>query len=295
LYKINFLIKNYEIIIVDNNSNDGSAEYIRENYKRAKVVENRKNLGYTGINAGLPYCSGKYILFLNNDIKIDRNCVKELLKEIKKDSKIGMTAPRLINYYNKSMKSGGTWLSRAFYNGHLGSEPKLMEIPYLGVGLIRKDLTEKFGYLFDPDYFIYAEDVDLGLRLRMIGYKVLFVPEAILYHMHAMTTKSFESGFTTYLLERNLLATFIKILSFRNIILFLPYVIFMRIIALIKDIITFKFANAFSRIKAILWVIFHFNLINKKRKILQKMRTADDDFVLKVFSEKNLFRKKVIV
>ncbi len=295
IHKIKLPIKDYEIIIVDNNSNDGSAEYIKKNYKRARVVENRKNLGYTGINAGLPYCRGKFILFLNNDIKIGRNCIKELLKEIKKDSNIGMTAPRLINYYNKSMKSGGTWLSRAFYNGHLDSEPKLREIPYLGVGLIRKDIVKKFGYIFDPNYFIYAEDVDLGLRLRMLGYKVLFVPKATLYHMHAMTTKSFESGYATYLLERNLLATFIKILSFNNIILFLPYVVFMRIIALIKDIMTFKISNALSRIKAFLWIIFNFSSVYRKRRILQKMRTEDDNFILKVFSEKHLFRKKVLV
>jgi len=240
----------------------------------------------------LPHCKGKYILFLNNDIKIDKYCIKELLEVIKKNNKIAMVVPRLINYYNKNLKSGGTWISRSFYNGHHTDNVKIKEIPYLGVGLIRKDIAKKFGYIFDPDYFIYGEDVDLGLRLRLIGYTAIFVPNAILYHMHAMTTKSFDNAYTTFLLERNLITTFLKILSFKNIILFLPYVIFMRSIALFRDVVTFNFKNAFSRIKAFLWIILNFNSIYKKRKKLQKLRKVDDKFILKIFSEKYLFKKK---
>ena len=291
--KLNY--KNYEVIIVDNNSSDKSREFIKKNYKNAKLISNKENLGYSGINSALKYCTGKYILFLNNDMEIDKGCVKELIKAIEKDDKIGMAAPRLVNYYNRKMKSNGTWVSRAFYNGHICSGKILKEIPYMGVGLIRKSIVDRFGYLFDKDYFIYAEDMDLGLRLRLLGYKTVFAPDAVLYHMHAITTKKSSSYKMTFLMERNLLITYLKILSLKHILLFLPYVLSMRLIAIVKDILLFKFRNAFSRIKAILWVIFNFNLINKKRKKLQKMRKADDSFVLKVFSEKNLFKKKAIV
>ena len=291
--KLNY--KNHEVIIVDNNSSDKSREFIKKNYKNAKLISNKENLGYSGINSALKYCTGKYILFLNNDMEIDKGCVKELIKAIEKDDKIGMAAPRLVNYYNRKMKSNGTWVSRAFYNGHICSGKILKEIPYMGVGLIRKSIVDRFGYLFDKDYFIYAEDMDLGLRLRLLGYKTVFAPDAVLYHMHAITTKKSKSHKMTFLLERNSLITFLKVLSLKNILLFLPYVLSMRLIAIVKDILLFKFRNAFSRIKAILWVIFNFNLINKKRKKLQKMRKADDSFVLEVFSEKNLFKKKAIV
>ena len=289
------LIEKCEIIIVDNNSQDGSVEFIKKNYKKIKVIQNRENLGYSGINSAIPFCKGKYILFLNNDIKMDRDCIKKLLEAIKNDDKTGMTAPRLINYYNKEMVSGGTWLSRSFYNGHFFGNNKSIEIPYMGVGLIRKDIVKNIGYIFDPDYFIYGEDVDLGLSLRLMGYKVVFVPEAVIYHMHAMTTKSFEKGRTTFLMERNILTTFFKILSLKNVIIFLPYTLFMRLLALIKDIISLRFSNAFARIKAILWVIFNLSVIHKKRKKIQKLRTVDDKFLLKVFSEKYLFKKKAIV
>ncbi len=289
--------QNYEIIVVDNDSKDGSQEFIKKTYKNIRLVENKKNLGYSGINSALPYCKGRYILFLNNDMEIDRNCIKELLSAIEKDKTIGMAAPMLVNYYNKGLKSGGTWVSRAFYNGHIrgNGSPEIKEIPYLGVGLIRKDLAEKFGYLFDNDYFIYAEDLDLGLRLRLLGFKVVFVPDAVLRHMHAVTTKKSKSYEMAFLMERNLMMTYFKILSFKNIILLMPYVFLMRIAAIAKDIITLKFMNALARISAIFWIILNFNLVAKKRKRLQELRKADDDFLFRVFSEKYLFKPKFIV
>ena len=208
-----------------------------------------------------------------------------------------MAAPRLVNFYNKTLKSGGTWVSRAFYNGHIkgNGESNVKEIPYLGVGLIKKDFVDRFGYLFDSDYFIYAEDLDLGLRIRLNGKKTIFDPDAIIYHIHARTTEKISKSFPTYLMERNSLITFFKILSLKNIIFYLPYVFGIRLFAGIMDTLTLNFNNALARIKAILWIIFHINLIIKKRKETQKFRKADDKFILKVFSEKYLFKKKFIV
>ena len=288
-------ISQCKITVVDNNSSDGSVEFLKKHYKSIKIVQNKKNLGYTGINSALPYCKGKYILFLNNDIEIDKNCVKELISVIEKDNKIGMVAPRLINYYNKKLKSGGTWVSRSFYTGHMSGNTKIKEIPYLGVGLIRKDIVNKFGYLFDKDYFIYAEDLDLGLRLRLLGYKVVFVPKAVLYHMHAVTTNKSQKFKLTFLLERNSLITYLKILSVKNILLFMPYIFLMRLMAIVKDLLSFKFMNIFARLAAVFWVIGNFGTIMEKREKLQAMRKASDKFLLQVFTEKLLFSSKKII
>ena len=287
--------RGYEIIIVDNNSADGSRELIKK-YKNIKLVENKKNLGYSGINSALKYCKGKYILFLNNDMELDRNCIGNLVSAVESRKNIAMAAPKLVNFYDKSLKSGGTWVSRAFYNGHIKGNGKKskMEIPYLGVGLIRKNIVEDFGYLFDPDYFIYAEDLDLGLRLRLAGKKVLFEPNAIMLHMHAATARKSSKSFTTFLMERNLLTTFLKIFSPENIIIFTPYVLAMRLLAVFRDMITLDFPSAFARLKAVFWVAFNLNFILKKRKAAQGMRKADDRFILEVFSEKHLLKPFVV-
>jgi len=288
--------KDYETIVVDNSSNDGSQEFIRKNSK-VKLVVNKKNLGYSGINSALKHCRGKYILFLNNDMEIDEDCISKLVKTIESDKNVAMAAPRLVNFHDKKLRSNGTWASRSFYNGHIKGNGKniVKEIPYLGVGLIRKDFVDKFGYLFDPGYFIYAEDLDLGLRIRLNGKKILFNSEAILYHMHAVTSQKTSSAFTTFLMERNSLTTFFKILLPFNIILFLPYVLVMRLFAIARDILTLNISSALARLKAILWIVFNINTVHKKRKQTQRFRKVKDSYILKVFTEKYLFGRKFIV
>ena len=188
-------------------------------------------------------------------------------------------------------------MSRAFYNGHIKSIGIISskEIPYLGVGLIRKDFVDMFGYLFDPDYFIYGEDVDLGLRIRLVGKKVLFEPKSIMYHMHSVTSMKSLKSRSTFLMERNLLMTFFKIFSLRNMVLLLPYVLAMRIFAMVNDILKLNFSKFLSRLEAISWTILNFGKIMEKRDEVQKYRKADDKYILKAFTEKYLFRKKFIV
>ena len=285
---------NYETIILDNKSSDGSQDFLRTNFKKVKIIENKENLGYSGINSAIKHCKGQYIFFLNNDIELGKNSLKELVKTIESDKDIAMAAPKVVNFYDRSLKSGGTWLSRAFYNGHIrgtGKE-KTMEIPYMGVGLIRKDFMEMFGYLFDPDYFIYGEDVDLGLRIRLAGKKVLFEPKSIIYHMHSVTMQKKSKAFSTYLMERNLLITFFKILSVKNLILYIPYLKFSRLMAIAKDVLSLRLDIAFARIKAHFWVLFNFNKVLRKRNETQRFRKADDNYILRVFSEKYIFKKK---
>jgi len=297
LIKAEYPKNKYEIIVVDNASTDRSISIIKR-FPKVKIILNKYNMGYVGVNSCLSKVKGKYIFVLNNDLEMEKKCLRKLVEIIEKDSSIGIIVPKFINFYNRRIKSSGTWVSRSFYNGHYinkNEKPAVKEIPYLGIEMVRTDIVKKFGYIYDPDYFVYAEDLDLSLRFRLLGYKTVFVPEAVIYHMHAITTKKAQPAYNTFLLEKNLLTTFFKIFSLKNIILFLPYVFALRAIAIARDILTFNFINTLARLKAFLWIIFHINLIYKKRKKLQKMRKADDKFVLKVFSEKYLFKKKVLI
>lgn len=287
--------KRIEIIVVDNNSSDGSQKFIMKNYDGVKLVQNKKNLGYCGINKGLKQCGGKYIFFTNNDISMERNCIRKLVELCEKDKEIGIASSKVVNYFDRKLKSCGTWVSRSFYNGHFKCDKdSVKEIPYNGVALIRKDIVEKFGYLFDEDYFVYAEDLDLGLRTRLLGYKTVHVPDAVLYHMHEYTLGASKSHMLTFLMERNLLYTFIKVLSAKNITFFLPYVILMRAVAITKDMFILKFANAGARILAMLSVMLNLPSLIQKRRLVQRLRKKDDSFLLQAFSEKFLFSSKKI-
>ena len=298
LFRITYPNDKYEVIIVDNGSTDGSIEFLKKNYPRIKVVQNNKNMGYVGINSGIKICKGEFICFLNNDLTLKKNSLSILVEEIRKDPLIAMVAHTSINYDDKKLVSGGTWVSRTMYCGHYpkSGDFQTKVIPYLGVGLIRKSVVLKFGYLFDPDYFIYAEDLDLGLRIRMLGMKIVLVRDAVIYHMHSATTKRFSTpSRNTYMLERNLLMTFLKIFSAKSLLLYSPLVIFSRLLTVLKDLISLRFGNALARIRAIIWTMLHVSLIARKRHQLQKLRKADDSFILEVFSEKHLLRKPFLV
>ena len=287
--------KNYGIVVVDNASTDGSQQTVKREFPKTTLIQNKENLGYTGINNALPHCKGKYILFLNNDLEMEKQAITELVNILEKNSNAAIAVPKLINYYNRKIDSAGTWVSRAFYNGHYQvdeADDNIKEIPYMGVGLIRKTVVEKFGHLFDPDYFIYAEDLDLGLRIRMLGMKTLYVPQAVCYHMHSMTMKSVPDSKKTFLMERNLLTTFYKIPSFTTLIMLFPYVYFMRLLTILRDIFTFRFTIATARIKAVCAVFLQLAPIMRKRKTLQHMRTADDAYVFSIFTEKYLLSGK---
>lgn len=288
---------NAEVILLDNNSTDGSIDFARKNFRKIKIAKNSKNLGYSGINNALPHCKGDFIVFLNNDIMLDNKCIKIMLDLMQSDNEIFQAAPGLVNYYDKSLKSGGTWLSRAFYNGHIkgSGKEKTREIPYLGVGMLRKEYFSHFNYIFDPDYFIYAEDVDLGLRIRLIGKKVVFAPDAVLYHKHSATMQNVQDSRKTFLLERNLLTTFLKVMPFSRILLCLPYILAARAVIISGNLLTAKFGIASARIKAIIWVLANLSRILKKRSEVQALRKAGSRHIMEIFSEKYLFSGKFIV
>ena len=298
LKNLNYPRDKFEIIIIDNASSDGSIKFLKENYPKIKLIKNNQNLGYVGINSGIKYCKGDYIYFLNNDLLLDKNCLLYLVKEIKKESSIAMVAHTGINYYNKDLISGGTWVSKAMYCGHYPKNDNhhIKEIPYMGAGVIKKSIVELYGYLFDPDYFIYAEDLDLGLRIRLLGMKSIIDRKVKCYHMLSVTSKKYSTpARNTYLLERNSLMTFFKIFSINTIIIYMPYVLGLRIMSVIRDAFQFKMDIAWSRIKALSWIVLNFKSIIDKRAKIQKFRKAPDSYILKIFSEKYLLKKPFLI
>jgi len=281
----------YDIYVVDNGSKDEAIERIR---KEIKLIKLSKNIGTAAYDAAARKSNSKYIFFTGCDIEVKEDMLDKLVDFLEKNKIVVQAAPKYIDFRNrKKTDLAGTWLSRAFYSGTfkdniLGSKP--IEIPYIGTGLIRNDFIKKFGYIFDNNYFFYGEDVDLGLRIRLTGYKVYYIPDAIVYHKGSISRKIFNSYFLTFLMERNLLRTFFTSLSVKNLFLFLPYVLAARLFAIIKDFLRLKFLDGLARLYAILWILFHFAIIIQKRNIIQKLRKVDDNELLKFFTEKYLLR-----
>ncbi|MBW2976384.1 glycosyltransferase [Candidatus Woesearchaeota archaeon] len=286
----------FDIFVVDNSSKDSTPELINKTFKDVTVIRLSKNIGTAAYDKAIKKSKSKYIYFTGCDIEVKDDMLDKLADFLEKNQDAVQAAPKYLNFYSrKKIDLGGTWLSRSFYSGifkdgTLGA--KNIQIPYIGTGLIRTDFIKKFGYLFDNDCFFYGEDVDLGLRIRLLGYKIYYIPGSIAYHVGSVSRKIHKPYYLTFLMERNLLKTFFTSLSLKSIILLLPYVLFVRLVAVTRDILTLKFVNAAARVYAVLWLIFNFSKIIKKRSVIQKMRKVKDPELFKFFSEKYLFKFK---
>ncbi|MEK6943377.1 MAG: glycosyltransferase [Nanoarchaeota archaeon] len=284
----------YDIFVVDNGS-IGGAKSIKNKFKDVKVIELKENAGTAAYDYAIKKSDAKYIYFTGCDIEAKEDMLDKLVHFLEKNNDAVQAAPKYISIYDKkTIDLAGTWLSRSFYSGTfkdntLGSKPA--EIPYIGTGLIRKDFIDRWGYLFDNDYFFYGEDVDLGLRIRLMGYKVYYIPDSIVYHAGSMSRRVHKPSYLTFLMERNLMRTFYQTMSVKSIMKFKIYGLLMRIIAIIKDILTLNIGNAFARLKAILWMIFNIVKVFRKRNEVQKMRKVKDEELLKHFSEKHLWSR----
>jgi|TARA_B100001971_G_C18261416_1_gene587222 GT2 family glycosyltransferase len=289
----------FDIFVVDNGSKDDTPKLIKKKFKNIRVIELPKNIGTAAYDKAIKKSKSKYIYYTGCDVEVKNDMLDKLVDFIEHNELVIQTAPKYIDFNNRGkIDLGGTWLSRSFYSDKfkdntLGNQN--LEIPYIGTGLIRADFIKKFGYLFDNDYFFYGEDVDLGLRIRLLGYKTYYIPRSIVYHVGSVSRNIHNTNYLTFLMEKNLLTTFFKILSIKNIFLFLPYVFFMRLFAILRDVVKFNFDDTLARLKAIFWILFNFNFIMKKRRDIQKIRKVDDNYILKIFREKPLFKLKFIV
>lgn len=202
----------YKVIIVDNASADGSLELIEENYKEYELVKNDENTGFCkAVNQGIRMSDTEYVLLLNNDTELDENFISEMIKTIEKSEDIFSVSSKMINYHDRNLiddaGDGYTILGWQYQRGVGQSSrgyTKEMEVftACAGAALYRKSIFDEIGY-FDEMHFAYMEDIDIGYRARINGYKNVYCPKAIVYHIGSATSGSKYNSFKVKLAARN--------------------------------------------------------------------------------------------
>ncbi|VVB56312.1 Glycosyltransferase AglI [uncultured archaeon] len=224
--------KNIEIIFVDNGSSDGSIDFVRTKFPGVIILGHNTNLGFAeGVNSGIRISRGEFIATINNDTQADENWINNLMKVIESDPGIGCCGSKMMRYYDRNIiDSAGIII---YQNGNAydrGREEKdtgqydiMEEIfgPCAGAALYRREMLDKIG-LFDKEYFAYFEDVDISFRIHLFGWKCIFVPEAIVFHMHSATAKS-SSPFKIFFIERNKLWNMWKYFPVKMLFIQLPF------------------------------------------------------------------------
>ncbi len=186
----------FEIVIVDNSSQDDSLVVIKNSLtglrldKRAKIIELDRNLGFAGGNLkGLLYAAGRYIATLNNDAEAHEGWLTSLVKVMDCNPDAGLCASKILQYNSNIIDSAGDGFSKSlqgFKRGDGESSDKYSKREYVFgacacAALYRKKMLEEIGF-FDDDFFLIHEDTDMNLRAQLTGWRVLYVPEAIVYH-----------------------------------------------------------------------------------------------------------------
>ncbi len=193
--------RNLIVHIIDNNSNDGSIDFINQNYPAYKLTVNRKNEGYVAHNRGLKYFykyNGDYLIVMNNDIILEEDTIEKMVEYVEKNPNIGICSP-IINFSGKRdiINSTGILLNYAGftanrdYLNHYNNKLMNENISALSGAfmIIRKDAVKKTA-LFDTFYSSYYEDVDLCLRLiTETDYSLAINPNCICYHQYSSSWK----------------------------------------------------------------------------------------------------------
>lgn len=197
--------EDFDVVVVDNASVDGSIEYLKKEFPSVKIVEGRENLGFgRGNNLGVKeYPNYDAYLFLNNDISVPKGFLDNLVKELQKEN-VGAVGPKVL--YSKEkvgsekriINSAGIEVDDHYmaYDRYDKEEDKpkynvVEEVDALmgGAFLIKREVFEKVGG-FNPNMFLYYEDIDLSLRIRDLGYKLYYVGTSEVYHDHMASSKS---------------------------------------------------------------------------------------------------------
>ena len=223
------------IILVDNNSTDGSLEKIKkwtnDQVFNIHIISLKENRGFSGgNNAGMEYAlnqSADYIMLLNNDTLVTPEFFSIMLKAAEKDKNIGIVGG-LIRYFpekNNIWFNGGTidWFKGAFYHDHrLSSEIKESQFITGCLMLIRGEALKKSGG-FDDQYFLNVEDVDLSFRIHQLGYRLDVESDSLIYHKVSRTIGGGGSKLHHYYFHRNRLLFFKKNLRGMNKYIFFTF------------------------------------------------------------------------
>lgn len=226
--------RDFQTVVVDNASSDGSIEYMKEHYPEIKVIAFNKNYGFSkAVNAGIQYADTPYVILLNNDTAADPYYIEEMVKAVEKSDRIFSVSCKLIQMYHPDkIDSAGdmyTVLGWAFCRGgdlnkSKYDSPCQVFTACAAAAIYRREVFSKIGY-FDVEHFAYLEDVDVGYRAKIYGYQNWYCPTALVYHVGSGTSGSKYNAFKVKLSARNSIYLNYKNMPFlQEVVNFIPLV-----------------------------------------------------------------------
>lgn len=308
LSSLNAILKgdypNFEVIVVDNASSDKSIPLISRKFgkdKRLKIIENPVNMYSQGLNLGIKASTGEYIAFFNNDIEFKDGYLQQIIKTFDKNPKAALVQGKLLYFYDhqiidsvgETMDIYGNPITIGGGERDLGHYDKPKEILSAcgAASVVRRSILNQVGAI-DSDYGIGYEDMDLALRMRLKGFKVLYCPAAIIYHKRGKTDLStLVRVKVRWHFNKNRFATMIKNYPILLLIKTLPVTILLYAGAGLWEIfLKGKISLGLARFTAMFWIICNApNLLKKRVTIRKNINKAGEESVLRLLSKTSIF------
>lgn len=226
--------ENAHIIVIDNGSTDGTFDVVSEKFPEVEVISFSINTGFCrAVNAGIVAAETKYVIFLNNDTVVEPGFVAELERVMEQDRKIFSASAKVISMQDKDKidDAGDLYcaLGWAFAIGKGRPEKEYQEsYPIFAssgaAAIYRRCIFQKIGIL-DENHFAYLEDIDLGYRAQIYGYRNVFAPKARVYHAGSASSGSRYNRFKTDLSSRNSIYLIYKNMPLLQVLLNLPFLL----------------------------------------------------------------------
>lgn len=257
-----------EIILVDNDSSDGSVEFIQNNFPSVKIIKNDSNMGAaSAMNRGIMNAAGELIALFNQNTVAEENWLYKLVEATLSSEDIA-AASGMIFYLNKKDSIYCTWakinpFTAAPYNFHDLKEISTVDTLIGCAMVIRKEVIDSVG-LIDDGYFLYFEDTDWCARIIRAGYKLMYIPDAIVWH--AVSGSLSDSCFKFSYITRNRIRFILKNFDIQYILIFLVLFPIELALDLQKDIARKQSKAVRVRFNAILWNIINIKSTYKARR-----------------------------
>jgi GT2 family glycosyltransferase len=278
--------KNFKTIVVDNDSKDKTIEFIKKYYPKTKIINLKKNFGFSiAANIGIKASKSEYFILLNNDTVVDKDFVKYLIESLDNNQKYCACTAKIIDFFNKnvlasagdSMNNVGQSFSRGLGDkANRFNKPEEVFLVTGGASIFRKRVFEKIGY-FDEDYIFSGEDSDWCFRAQLAGYKFFYEPKAIVYHHGQASSKSI-SKIIDYFHFRNMTITILKTFPTKLFFKRWRFILIPLVHLNMFFCITLK-GHFKEAIKADFWIIKHLRQIFIKRLEIQSKRKVSIEYI----------------
>jgi hypothetical protein len=277
------------VLLIDNKSDDRSLEIAKKYFPQVEIIELDKNYGPAKArNIGIKRIKTKWALLLDVDTIVTKDWLKALLNEVEGDSEIGIAVSRVLFYENKEMinSEGGGYAHymgiMVLKNGFCHIDKVKSEVAEIGAAgaismLVDKEKAIKVS-LFDEDFFVYLEDLDFSLRMRLNGYKCLSIPSSVVYHRGGTANISYRGGEkypekNAYFHIKNRVILILKLYSLKTLFLCCPAILFYEM-AILSIVLKKRLIRPY--LEAWLKIFKSLPDIIQKRKDIQRNRKVSD-------------------